>query len=243
MKKVNAEIQRTEGRVFVSVSPPKQVAVAPIAQQHNNWVRVADEIATDVSASETHEKDISPSPNGERSEARHHDDSDRATSESTIDEVFAESLPTFIEASRWGRYIFPGPASRIHDNTTFIYHNPCPNFWNLYELSKGIFRGLGIRLSKERGVWVANIPIRVLTDKMFIESGLEAVEKTLLVHTGMDPVAILNEIRERQYRETQEGIRKVKLGKKTGTKDVIGDAVGAIAIFAVSYLAFVVGGV
>ena len=128
----------------------------------------------------------------------------------SIDDIFSESLPLFIEASRWGRYIFPGPASRVLNNTIFKYHNPCPNFWDLYGMAKDIFRELGIRVSKEKGTWVAYIPIRCLTDKVFIESGLEAIEKSLLEHTGMDPVAILERIRQRQYQETQAGYRKIK---------------------------------
>jgi len=160
----------------------------------------------------------------------------------SIDEIFAESLPLFIEASRWGRYIFPGPASRILDNTIFLYHNPCTNFWDLYEMSKGIFRDLGIRLSKRGGTWVAHIPIKCLTDKVFIDSGLAASEKTLLVHTGIDPVKILNEIRQRQFQETQDGYRNVKLRQRGTVGEVIGDAVGAIAIFVGGYLAYIVGG-
>jgi len=221
MTRIRAEIQRTEGNVFVSVSNPNQAPA--IGHQHTNWGHIASDIATDISPM----PEPNPSPNGEASPS--------------IDEIFAESLPLFIEASRWGRYISIGPASRIHDNTTFLYHNPSPNFWDLYELAKGIFRNLGIRLSKRGGTWVAHIPIKCLTDKVFVESGLEAVEKTLLAHTGMDPVAILNEIRERQFKETQDGIRKVKLGKE-GIREAIGDAVGAIVLFAVSYFGFVVGG-
>ena len=113
----------------------------------------------------------------------------------SIDDLFAESLPKLIEASRWGRYIAPGPASHVHDGTVFVYYDPCVNFWSLYRLGKGIFRDLGIRLSKEKGFWLAHIPIRVLTDKVFVASGLAAVERTLLKHTGMDPVEILEKRR------------------------------------------------
>jgi len=222
MTKIRAEIQRSEGTVFVSVSNPNQVFPA-IGHQHTNWAHIASDIA---------ETDISQIPEPTTPE----------NDTPLIDEIFAESLPVFIEASRWGRYIVPGPASRIFDNTTFCYHNPCDNFWNLYELSKGIFRDLGICLKKQSGVWVANIPIRVLTDKVFIESGLAGVEKTLLEHTGIDPVAILDEIRDRQFKETQDGIRNVKLNNAR-LRDVVGDAVGAIVLFAVSYFGFVVGGI
>ena len=127
----------------------------------------------------------------------------------TIEELFEAALPYHIQGSRWGRYIVPGPASRVSTTgTIFQYHDPCPNFWDLYELSKGIFRDLGIRLSKSDGVWIAHIPIRVLTDTVFVESGLAGVERTLLAHTGIDPAQILREIRKRQFQETQDAIRR-----------------------------------
>ena len=126
----------------------------------------------------------------------------------TIEELFEIALPRFIEGSRWGRYIAPGPASRVCNGTIFQYHGPCKNFWDLYELSKGIFRDLGIRLSKSDDVWVAHIPIRILTDTVFVDSGLAAVERTLLAHTGIDPTQILREIRKRQFQETQDAIRR-----------------------------------
>ena len=127
----------------------------------------------------------------------------------TVEELFEKALPVHIEGSRWGRYIVPGPASRVSTTgTIFQYHDPCPNFWDLYELSKGIFRDLGIRLSKSDGVWIAHIPIRVLTDTVFVESGLAGVERTLLAHTGIDPAQILREIRKRQFQETQDAIRR-----------------------------------
>ena len=119
-----------------------------------------------------------------------------------------KALPVHIQGSRWGRYIAPGPASRVSNSTIFQYHEPCKNFWDLYELSKGIFRDLGIRLSKSDGVWVAHIPIRVLTDKVFIEGGLAAVERTLLAHTGINAAKIADGIRKRQFQETQDAIRR-----------------------------------
>ena len=122
----------------------------------------------------------------------------------TIEQLFEIALPRHIEGSRWGRYIVTGPASRVFNGTIFQYHAPCSNFWDLYELSKGIFRDLGIRLSKfPNGVWVAHIPIRALTDTVFVERGLAGVERTLLAHTGIDPAQILREIRKRQFQETQ----------------------------------------
>ena len=126
----------------------------------------------------------------------------------TIEELFEKALPVHIQGSRWGRYIAPGPASRVSNGTIFQYHDPCPNFWDLYELSKGIFRDLGIRLSKSDGAWIAHIPIRVLTDKVFIEGGLAAVERTLLAHTGINAAKIADDIRKRQFQETQDAIRK-----------------------------------
>jgi len=213
--------QRKPGTVFVTVPEPTPTVPSP-----ESYERSYEQIAQRL-AFETPTSPILPEP-------------EKATP--SIDDIFAESLPLFIEASRWGRYIFPGPASRILDNTIFVYHNPCTNFWDLYELSKGIFRDLGIRVSKERGTWVAHIPIKCLTDKVFINSGLAASEKTLLVHTGIDPVGILNEIRQRQFQETQDGYRNVKLRQRGTVGEVIGDAVGAIAIFVGGYLAFIVGG-
>ena len=126
----------------------------------------------------------------------------------TIDQLFEKALPVHIESSRWGRYIAPGPASRVSTTgTIFQYHDPCPNFWDLYELSKGIFRDLGIRLSKSDGVWIAHIPIRILTDTVFVDSGLAAVERTLLAHTGINAAKIADDIRKRQFQETQDAIR------------------------------------
>ena len=131
----------------------------------------------------------------------------------TIEELFEKALPVHIEGTRWGRYIAPGPASRVSNGTIFQYHDPCKNFWDLYELSKGIFRDLGIRLSRPNrlsspnGAWIAHIPIRILTDTVFVDSGLAAVERTLLAHTGINPTQILREIRKRQFQETQDAIR------------------------------------
>ena len=124
----------------------------------------------------------------------------------TIEELFEIALPVHILTSRWGRYIAPGPASRVFNGTIFQYHDPCSNFWDLYELSKGIFCDLGIRLSKPNGVWVAHIPIRILTDTVFIDSGLAGVERTLLAYTGIDPTKILDDIRKRQFQATQDAI-------------------------------------
>ena len=106
-----------------------------------------------------------------------------------ISELFEITVRAVIEASRWGRYIIPGPDSRVFDNAVFVYHNPCDNWWSLYNLGKALFSDLGIRLSKSDSVWEARIPIEVLTDEVFIESGLASVEKTILMHTGIDPTS------------------------------------------------------
>lgn len=268
--------QRKPGTVFVTVPEPTPTVPSPESYERS-WEKIAQKLAFETPQNCRPEaSDTSPIPETEPEKDTHPSSFDEASPKQdtpSIDDIFAESLPLFIEASRWGRYIFPGPASRIHDNTTFIYHNPCTNFWDLYELSKGIFRDLGIRVSKERGTWVAHIPIKCLTDKVFIDAGLEASEKTLLVHTGIDPEAILAEIRQRQFQETRsgnrasvresrtegngvahrqrneqhprfpvDGYRNVKLRQRGTVGEVIGDAVGAIAIFVGGYLAFIVGG-
>ena len=102
----------------------------------------------------------------------------------TINEVFASFIPQHIASTRWGRYVVPGQASRVFDGTLFVYHNPCDNFWNIYNLAGGIFKTLGIRLCKNGGVWNARIPIAILTDRIFVDSGLASVENTLMAHTG-----------------------------------------------------------
>ena len=40
----------------------------------------------------------------------------------TIEELFEKALPVHIEGTRWGRYIAPGPASRVSHGTIFQYH-------------------------------------------------------------------------------------------------------------------------
>ena len=105
----------------------------------------------------------------------------------TIDEVFTAFLPQHIEKTRWGRYIVPGLDSRVWDSAIFVYQDPCESFWSLETLATGIFKDLGIRLSKTGGVWDARIPIPILTDDVFVESGLASVEKTLLAGTSIDP--------------------------------------------------------
>lgn len=218
MKKVNAEFERIPGSVFVNVACPK-----PVPQ---SWTAVASEIATQMPTE--------ASPQEERAMNR---TTTNGRSQPTAEELLAAYLPRHIEASRWGRYISPGPASHIFDGTIFVYHDPCDNFWDLYELSKGIFRDLGIKLSKPKGVWVANIPIKVLTDKVFVNSGLAAVEKTLLAGTGIDPVKILEGIRHRQLAETKQGMAKVKR-----LRESLADAAGVVAITAISWFAYVVMG-
>lgn len=214
-KKVDFE--RIPDRVFVSVTPPASVQQQFQSKNYfHDWTAATSEMAD-------------PSPN----------DAPTTPPETspTPEALLASHLPHHIETTRWGRYITPGPASRILNNTIFVYHDPSPNFWDLYELSKGIFRDLGIRLSKQGGAWVAHIPIGVLTDKVFIESGLAGVEKTLLHHTGIDPGAVLAGIRCRQFERTHRGMAKVK-----AMREWLADAVGLIAIVAVSWAAYVVMG-
>ena len=134
------------------------------------WARISKSMAVETTSFPTTPKSTPPAP------------------APTIEKVFDAFLPQHIQATRWSRYIVPGSASRVFDGSLFVYHNPCANFWNLYNLAKGLFSEVGIRLLKSGCAWEARIPIDVLTDKMFVDSGLAAVEKTLLRHTGnFDP--------------------------------------------------------
>ena len=188
--------------VFVNVAPPEPVQQQMAAEQKNRvWSRVAEAIAKDSDSNSLIADSNSQIANSEQP---------------SIDDLFAEVMPKVIVTSRWGRYIAPGPASYVRD-TVFVYHAPCDNFWSLYNLSKGIFRDLGIRLSKEKGFWLAHIPIRALTDKVFVESGLAAVEKTLLKHTGISPAVMLAEqIRQRQAKEASESYARYQRNFKGG---------------------------
>lgn len=198
--------QRKPGTVFVTVPEPTPTVPSPESYERS-WEQIAQRLAFETpqnsrpeekSSDDRHNRgtllsasDTDRSRKGNPSNLEVRENTLRSDSLSTspipepepeqdtptIDDIFAESLLLFIEASRWGRYIFPGPASRIHDNTTFIYHNPCANFWDLYEMSKGIFRDLGIRVSKERGTWVAHIPIKCLTDKVLSRRGCRLLRK------------------------------------------------------------------
>ena len=127
----------------------------------------------------------------------------------TADEVFQKFLLEHIQESRWARYIIPGPASRVFDSTIFIYDTPSNNFWSLYNLSKGLFSDLGIRLSKTNCVWEARLPICVLTDEVFVDSGLAAVEKTLLAHTGIDPTRTHTSQRTVQQIAIEQGMKRI----------------------------------
>ena len=183
---MTAPFERQNGSVFVNVTPPAPVKqVANAKSTLNNWQTVASEIASDLSV---------PEP----------------TTPITIDEIFAQSVPSFIKASCWGRYIEPNDADSIRDNTVFVHH-PGENFWTLYNIARGIFRDLGIRLAKKRGQWVAHIPISCLTDKIFSESGLAAVERTL---EKTSPSEIYNKIRQRKSQEAHEGILRLKRNRQ-----------------------------
>ena len=130
------------------------------------WARISKSMAVETTSFPTTPKSTPPAP------------------APTIEKVFDAFLPQHIQATRWSRYIVPGSASRVFDGSLFVYHNPCDNFWNLYSISKGLFCKLGIRLLKCKGIWEARIPIDVLTDKGFVDSGLLAVENTLIAESS-----------------------------------------------------------
>lgn len=240
-KKVKFE--RYPGSVFVAVEAPESVQQQFQSKDYfQDWTAVGFEMAEEVATASTPVASVAPErvrPQGTAAECVRGDSRKEfeSTDAPTVEELLSDFLPRHIEASRWGRYIVPGPASRIFDGTVFVYHDPCHGFWDLYELSKGIFRDLGIKLSKTKGVWEANIPIRVLTDQVFVDSGLAGVEKTLLAGTGIDPSKILAEIRHRQFEETKAGMAKVKR-----MREAVADAVGVLAITAVSWASYVVFG-
>ena len=192
---MKAQFVKTPGNVFVKVAPPESMKqVANIRSQFEDWTKVANSVASEptaapVSTSELttpiahtiNSQELLAKANGVESIT------DDAPTAPTIEKVFDAFLPHHIEATRWGRYIVPGPASRVFDVSIFVYNNPCDNFWSLYNLAKGLFSAVGIRLLKSGCVWEARIPIDVLTDKGFVDSGLASVERTLLTHTGIDP--------------------------------------------------------
>lgn len=206
---------RRPGSVFVDVVHPH---VPQSSNYFSDWIGITESIATEnidttnatpTSTTIESPERVLPQANTETDDTGH----PRKNSVPPIETVFETFLRDHIELSRWGRYICPGPASKIVNGTVFAYHDPCHNFWDLYNMDKEIFRNLGIRMSKQKGIWVAHIPIRVLTNKVFVESGLAAVEQTLMQHTGIDPVAILDEIRQRQFQESQDGMKRCKRGR------------------------------
>ena len=205
------DFKRYPGSVFVT--PTHIPGAAEIQQNAQDWVGVAEAIVADTPIPPASEPRQRVSPQGDTSNAVTGESrKDSASNNSpSIDELFAENLPKFIEASRWGRYIVAGPASYIHPSgSVFVYHNPCKNFWELYELSKGIFRNLGISLRKQGATWLAHIPIECLTDKVFVESGLVGVEKTLLAGSSVNPSEILAGMRQRQFQATKDGMQRCK---------------------------------
>ena len=219
------EFTRSPGTVFVDVSTPKHVQQVNQAQRYyRDWTAAANAIASEpvdtLTAVEKPTADPIP----------------------TAEALLAAHLPKHIAASRWGIYVIPSKQCRVFDGTTFIHTDPHPPFWNLYNLAKGIFRDLGIKLSKSsKGVWVANIPVKCLTDKVFVESGLAGVEKTLRTRTNDDAsiaTKIADSIRHRQLNDTKAGISKVKAMRET-----LSDAAGVVAITAVAWAAYVVMGV
>ena len=183
-----AAIIRNPNSVSVSVEPPEKLQQAMAAEaQPRVWAKVASVIATETPTP------VEPSP------------------KMTAEELLAETLSDFIKASRWGFYVIPNPKCRVFDGTTFIYNNPHPPFWNLYRLAKGIFRDLGIMVTKTDGAWEVRIPIRVLTDKVFVESGLAGVELVMRRGTRESiPARHARITRERQYARTKRGMAAVK---------------------------------
>ena len=162
---MTAQFIKKPGNVFLTPEPVQVPNATHIGARFQEWGNVANSIASELPAPV-----IEPSPLP------------------TIGEVFTAFLPQHIAKTRWSRYIVPGSASRVFDGTIFVYNDPCANFWTLHAIAKGLFSEIGIRLLKSGCAWEARIPIDVLTDKMFVDSGLAAVEKTLLRHTGnFDP--------------------------------------------------------
>ena len=220
----NAEIIRRPDSVFVSVAPPDKIQQAIDASgQARVWAKVAATIANET-ANETPTELSQPKPTP------------------TADELLVSHLPKHIAASRWGFYITPCAKSRVFDSRIFVYHNPTPPFWNLYNLAKGIFRDLGILLTKNKGTWEARIPIHVLTDKVFVQSGLAGVEQALRRGTKKEADAsiaskISDGIRHRQFADTRKGMEKVKK-----MREGLADAAGVVAITAVSWFALIVCG-
>ena len=178
--KAKAAIIRRPNSVFVDVVAPTKLQQVMAAQaQPRVWAKVVKEIGNETPV---------PKPSAEQ--------------------LMAEYLPNHIRASRWGRYIVLGSQCRVFDSTTFVHHEPLEVFWNLYRLSKGIFKQLGISVAKQNGAWEVRFPISVLNDKVFVASGLAGVEKTLRVKKN--PKAIADSIRQRQMQQTQRGIAAVK---------------------------------
>lgn len=216
------EFKRDPNCVFVSVQPPQPVQhVQQAAHYYQDWTAVASEIG-EATPVETQPVPSEPIP--------------------TAEELLAAHLPNHIAESRWAIYITPSAKSRVFDGTTYVYNHPSAPFWNLYNLAKGIFRDLGISLSKTNGTWEARIPIKVLTDKVFVASGLAGVEKTLRNRKVADDdrsiaSKISSEIRNRQFERTQRGISKVK-----AWREGLADAAGVMAITAVSWAFYVIGG-
>lgn len=192
MTRVKAEFNRTPGNVFVSVKPPENSQQAAAAQPRV-WAKVADAIGVETPV----------------------DQPDTAVSNKhlpTAEELLETHLPAHIEASRWGFYVIPSRECRVFDGTVFVYRDPAPPFWNLYRLAKGIFRDIGVLLTKHNGVWEARIPIAVLTDKIFVESGLAGVEQTMRRGTEAKQSfasQISDGLRKRQLQNTKRGLQAV----------------------------------
>lgn len=209
------DFQRYPGSVFVNVPAPESVQQQQrVGSYFSEWSATAIAIGAETPIEEPQPEPIP-----------------------TADELLVSALPQHIESSRWGFYVIPNSQSRVFDGTTFVYHNPSAPFWNLYNLAKGIFRDLGIRLARVDGVWKAHIPIPVLTDKVFVKSGLEAVERRLRTRTDDDrsiASKISDSIRHRQFENTKRGMAKVKQ-----MREGLADAVGLVAIIGSWWLAYI----
>ena len=158
---MTAQFIKKPGNVFLTPEPVQVPNATHIGARFQDWVNVANSIASEL-----------PAPTPEPAPLP------------TIGEVFTAFLPQHIAKTRWSRYIVPGSASRVFDGTIFVYNDPCANFWTLHVIAKGLFSEIGIRLLKSAGVWEARIPIGVLTDKGFVDSGLASVENTLLANSS-----------------------------------------------------------
>ena len=104
----------TKNTVFVNLPHPNPIPTPETRLRQ--WKSAAVGIATDIPTMEP--KIEAPTP--------------------TIEELFEKALPVHIEGTRWGRYIAPGPASRVSTTgTIFQYHDPCPELLGSLRIEQG----------------------------------------------------------------------------------------------------------